>query len=382
MCNNLHIYFPSHFQYESRILKETNSILNKTMVDHIYIAAFWKNGLLENEAIDSNRSVIRLKTGFFDNKSSKLAKIYQFLIASFKLILRFKSLKINVVNCHSLSILPLGVILKYFFGIKLIYDPHELETEKNGLSGLRKRLFKITERLLISKVDATIVVCKPIGDWYRDSYNLKNIYVVRNMPLRLDLNTIPLFDLKIEFSIPKDHILFLYQGLLTPGRGVEKTLNLFQRLDKKRHILFMGYGDMEPMIRKYANEFENIHFKPAVKPHEIMSYTSSADIGIFVPDNSCLSYYLSLPNKYFEYIIAEVPLIVNNWPCLKEWINEYDIGWLVEEDLLNYDMLFNNISLDEIKEKRANMKIAKENVGWELDEHAYEDLYNGLIKYE
>lgn len=75
----------------------------------------------------------------------------------------------------------------------------------------------------------------------------------------------------------------------------------------------MGYGALQDEIINITKVYKNIFFQPAV-PHNIPDYTSSADVGIssLVDLSSCLSYYYSLPNKIFEYLMAELPIIVPN----------------------------------------------------------------------
>ncbi len=53
-----HLY-QSTFRNESRILKETRSLVDSGIADHCYIAAMWEPGLLEYEELDPERHVIR-----------------------------------------------------------------------------------------------------------------------------------------------------------------------------------------------------------------------------------------------------------------------------------------------------------------------------------
>ena len=71
-------------------------------------------------------------------------------------------------------------ILKFLFNTKIIYDCHEIETEKFGLSPLRKLIVKITEFIFIYYVDLVLVVAPSIENWYRKKYKLKNIITILN----------------------------------------------------------------------------------------------------------------------------------------------------------------------------------------------------------
>ena len=55
----------------------------------------------------------------------------------------FKSLAVKpkVIHCHDTLVLPLGVLLKIMFRAKLVYDAHELESDRSGIT---KSLSKLT----------------------------------------------------------------------------------------------------------------------------------------------------------------------------------------------------------------------------------------------
>jgi len=46
--------------------------------------------------------------------------------------------------------------------------------------------------------------------------------------------------------------------------------------------------------------------------------TASVDIGVSLIENLSTSYYYALPNKLFEYIMADVPVVVSNLPQMKK----------------------------------------------------------------
>ena len=321
--NNLHIY-PSAFKYESRILKETKTLVDSGLFEKIFIAAVWEKGLKVYEKLDGKREVWRipLKTSKLHPHllppqpphllSSPLGgeegkergrnedggffwKVLKHLEWMTRIFFRYRRKSIKFINCHTLSSLPLGVLFKIFAKSKLIYDAHELETEKEGWVGLRRVIAKILERILIPYVDSVIVTNDSREKWYKNQYHLKEINVIKNVPYRetrisRDSNVLlsgiskfpPTYllpprggdggegyNLKERFKIENDEILFIYQGVLGSGRGIKILLNVFSKIEEKKHIVFMGYGDLENTVKEYENKFSNIHFQPAVKPETL-----------------------------------------------------------------------------------------------------------------
>ena len=108
-------------------------------------------------------------------------------------------------NCHSLNCLFIGVILKIIRGVKLIYDTHELETERNGLTGIKKVFSKKIEKYCIGYCDHIFVVGDKINRWYKNHYKLKNniittIFNFPNLINQVKLNQL-ILGLKIKYQI-------------------------------------------------------------------------------------------------------------------------------------------------------------------------------------
>jgi hypothetical protein len=126
-----------------------------------------------------------------------------------------------------LELLPLGYLLKFIYGAKLIYDTHELETEKSNLTGLRKKLSKWLEYLLIKKVDHIFVVSEHIADWYEKTYNITRPTILFNAPQVAHVKKTNYF--RDTFHLRDDQIIVLYQGGLAAGRGVNILFDAFKK---------------------------------------------------------------------------------------------------------------------------------------------------------
>lgn len=365
---NLHIY-PSAFKHESRILKETKSIIDLGLADKIVIVAVWEEGLPEREQIDEKREVWRVKLPAKPAKRTIFSEASRYIRLMRKIYKEYKGSSVTHINCHSLAVLPIGVLFKRRKkGITLIYDAHELETLRNGLYGARQKFSALLEKVLIGFVDELIVVSESIAEWYRKTYRLKKVHVVRNVPYRENIPVKRSPILKEKFGIKGDEILFIYQGLIAKGRGIELLINTFSRAGTDKHLVIMGYGPMEEEVKAAALKYPNIHFHEAVKQHEIIEYTSGADIGLSIIENTCLSYYYCLPNKVFEYLMCGLPLVVSNFPDMSQLVDRYKCGWKVEvssEELLE---LVNEIKSEEVKEKKNNALNAREHLGWHIEE--------------
>jgi hypothetical protein len=378
---NIHCFL-SPMLNESRVLKETNSLIKLGLVHEIKILGYWEKGLKIKEKIDENREIIRVTTFLkklsikilFLRKIAALIGIFQINFKFLYYIFKYKS---DFISCHNLLLLPVCVLGKILTGAKLIYVPHELETEKTGLKGWVKNFSSFVERTFFDFVDKTIVVCEPIAEWYRKTYSSNQIYVLRNVPYNpfLEKSLQRSRKLRDEFQIPDNHIIFIYQGILDSARGVKEILDAFAKVNKDRHIVFMGFGDMESLITKMASDFPNIHFKAAVPIHQIIEYTSSADVGIiYLPFEVSISYKYSMPNKFFEYLMGGLSVAVSkNLEYLSNTIIENDLGWVLDYENNPFEKFINEFDMNKIKYKEISRFAG--NSGWQLEDKILKQIY-------
>ena len=378
----------NNFKNDSRVLKE-NISLQKAGYD-VKVVALWEEGFEEFENIH-NISVHRIKLASKNWSKNKFIQLFKYFEFMYKVIKKYK--KANIIHCNDLNTLPIGVIVKKFFNrnIKIVYDAHEYETEINGLTGIQKKLTKLLEKSLIKYADRVITVSDSIANEYVKLYGIKKPALVLNTPHYKEIEKKDIF--RETFNIDKDKTIFLYQGGLSSGRGIEillETFKLFKgegRREKGEEnsiqpcIVFMGYGELENLIKEYSKKYNNIYFHPAVSPDILLDYTSSADFGISTIEDSCLSYRYCLPNKMFEYLMAEIPVIVSNLPEMKRLVEKNRVGVVAQENTPQglKEAILKAITMDK-KELQSNIQKIKQSFNWEEQEKVLLDVYKELMK--
>jgi glycosyltransferase involved in cell wall biosynthesis len=375
---NVHLY-QSTFKHESRILKITQSLAKAKLFEDILVIARGDGELPGREAIDANRDVQRLPASLW-RFSKSLGLLEWLLRASWHLL----QARPACVNCHSLATLPVGVMAKWMLHARLIYDTHELETETAALRGIRKRFYKLVERLLIRYVDEVVVVGAAIANWYKNEYGLRNVHVVRNfpdVPLEPDPGSLIL---KQSLSIPADDVLFLYQGIVGSGRGIELLLRVFQNAPRGKHLVFIGYGPWLPAVRRAADSCNQIHFVPAVPPAELLRWTAGADVGLSVFENTSLSNFYCVPNKVFEYLACGLPVIVSDFPEMSKFVSDTRCGWTVSVDEVSLQNLVAGITRDALNSKAEQARKHRFNYRWQSEEptliRVYQTINGGTLE--
>ena len=369
---NVHIY-PSNMTNESRIFKESKFISKNCDFEKIILLGIWEGGLNKDELYENNIYIKRVS--LLNIKKRSILYLYYFMRMIVFIVLH----RPKMINIHTLELLPLTVIAK-ILKIKIIYDAHELETEKENLKGFRKKISKMIERVFIGFVDKVIVVGESIADEYKKMYpKVDRPFVVLNTPNYTVTQKNDLF--RGKFNIDKEKIVFLYQGALSKGRGVDLLLESFvKRKDDEVVIVFMGFGRLEEDIKTASKENNNIFFHSAVAPDIVLDYTSSADFGMHMIKNTCLNHYYCLPNKLFEYANAGLPVVVSNMKEMKELVEKYDMGVVVKDNKIESinNAIDKILDLDIERMKQNSRRCAEEN-SWNVQEKILKKVYQGMV---
>ncbi|NOY05903.1 MAG: glycosyltransferase family 4 protein [Chlorobi bacterium] len=206
------------------------------------------------------------------------------------------------------------------------YDSRELYSDLSTLQGkpLRRAFWRTVEKKYGRRARVVTTVNASIADILRGRF--RRVDVIRNYPLPVRYERDEAF--RKRCGVPPGRFLLLSQGGLQKGRGAFVILDALQsRVDAS--VVFLGDGPLKGEITAYAEILgmsERVSLLPAVPLRDLPACTASADVGLCVIENLGRSYYLSLPNKLFEYIMAGVPVVASDFPELGAVIQEEGVG--------------------------------------------------------
>ena len=110
--------------------------------------------------------------------------------------------------------------------------------------------------------------------------------------------------------------VILYQGGIIPERNIDNLIRGFVRLNPPdAHLIFLGPASPVYLkkLKKEAGDLldRKIHFLKAVPREELLKYTASADFGVIPYKVIDLNTKFCMPNKFFEFIQAGLPILSN-----------------------------------------------------------------------
>jgi glycosyltransferase involved in cell wall biosynthesis len=118
--------------------------------------------------------------------------------------------------------------------------------------------------------------------------------------------------------------------------------------------------------------------KDNIPASQILKYTTKSFLGMSIIENLSKSYYLSLPNKIFEYIHAGVPVISSNFPEPQKILTRFNVGELVnpedKQEILNkIKFLIDNPNI--YNTYKQNCINARDTLNWENQEPKFLELF-------
>ncbi len=290
--------------------------------------------------------------------------------------------RVNILLANDLDTLLANyfayIFKKYIFRQKvfLIYDSHEYFTEVPELNGrtFAKNAWLFIEKIILPKIKYAYTVCQSIADEYQNKYGIE-MQIIRNFPLCIDKNFENIARqkaraLKQSFNNRK---IILYQGALNIGRGLEEAV-LSMQFVKHAVLLIIGEGDIEKELKNIVHEYKlnkKVYFTGKIPLEELNSFTKIADIGLVLQKDLSLSYRYVLPNRLFDYLQAEVPVLASRLPEIEQVVNKTKSGILIEQItpqliaekinyLLNSPQILNNF--------KENARKVKNEYCWEKEE--------------
>ncbi len=322
------------------------------------------------------RSGLRLKYGFGSwlwNISSLL--LWQWQSCRHALVLN-KERRLDVIHCHDLDTLAIGMRLKRKLKIPLVYDAHEIYGHMLARSAPRwivGMLYRLEKRL-VGKADRLINVAESQRGYFES---------ISDRPITMIMNCKPLQ--RTEYSPPDDgEMTVLYIGGLWPSRMILGLVAAVKDMPGVR-CLIGGYGrpgDVQA-IEEECRRTSNVTFMGRVPLDRVIPMTMKADVVFCMFDPADPNNVTGSPNKLFEAMVCGRPIICTKGTHSGDVTEQEEVGLAVE---YNVEALREGIIKlrdgPALRERlgRNALKAAINRYNWKNEEQKLLALYEGLAK--
>ena len=292
---------------------------------------------------------------------------------NFRIFLLLFFSKKDILLSNDLDSLFANYAISVLQNKKLVYDSHELFPEIPELvhRPFVKKFWTSLEKLVLPKLKNTYTVCKSIADYYNERY-ATNFKIVRNLPTlkKVEVGKLP-------FSTDGKKII-IYQGALNIGRGLELMIDAMEYLENYL-LIIAGNGDIYTDLKersKNKSVQDKVHFLGKLLPSELQKITPLADIGLSLEEDLGLNYRYALPNKIFDYIQAEIPILVSDLAEMKQIVTKYKVGEIIQ--LRTPKALAAQIQKILKNEYSESILKAKQELTWDHEKITLQNIFKNL----
>lgn len=205
---------------------------------------------------------------------------------------------------------------------KRVYDAHELFCEMDEIV-TRPRVYKVwkaIEKMCVPQFPIGYTIGEFYAQEFQKEYGVQ-YQVVRNATVLQPITT----------TTPAEKYI-LYQGAVNEGRSFETLIPAMQEIDA--NLIVCGEGNFFEQAKALAAECQvtsKIQFKGYIEPAFLKKYTQEAYVGITLFTDRGKSNYLSLANRFFDYMHAGVPQLCMKYPEYEKINSEYEVAILLDE---------------------------------------------------
>jgi len=309
---------------------------------------------------------ISLKTNFGSplKRAFKMRKFFQ------EALKYLKSFKPDIIYVQGLDML--SIACKYAKDGRIFYEIADLNTllvdkQKSIIRKVASRYLRRQERRLIKRIDTLVITSLQYYDaYYQGLISKDKVLCIPNIP-----------DLQYFVNYHKKNYGKFRVGYIGSVRYEEQLKML---IDASKiagiEVLIAGY-DYLGEIKTYAQGREYVNYHgPYDYKQEVASLYSQVDLIYAVYDNQKTNVGVAIPNRLYEAIFCELPIIVSKGTYLADYvlslgvglaIDSHDLGGLVlvlsslKEKNDEYQYLVNNCrkSKDLIDIKKYNSELIK-----------------------
>ena len=304
---------------------------------------------------------------------------------SFNLTFFFRGLfiKADIIVANDLDTLLPCFILSKLKKCDLVYDSHEYFTESAGLIGkhYKKKVWEAIEKWIFPKLNSIITVNETIANIYLQKYGRK-IHIVKNIPpLLLPKKIKSKEDLGINST---SKTIVLQGGFIDKDRGGIELIQAMQFIKSDIQLVVIGAGQEIPLMKSLTTDLNlsnKVLFIPKIPSDELIQFTLNADLGISIDKATNLNYKFSLPNKLFDYMRSEVPILISNLPELIKIHEKYPFGLILHSHDPKHiaSKIEASLNSPDYLEWKKNLAIASKEYTWENELKVLHQVYDELL---
>lgn len=337
-----HIIKTGVLQRDGRLLKWIESLNNHGIKSKVFI--------LENENTISKgykdgveiESTYLISRKFFSSGKGFFLKVPEFTMRTFSFLRRSNP---GVFVFHDMQHYLALFILSFCRKNKkqIVWDMHELPHSVFFKTSITKNILK----RILENSDLLVYTNKERRDYIHSKlqYKEKSYAILNNYPdndyFKINRNKKP----AILNILREDKPYILWLGAANTARNFSPFLKVFEdNIDKYNLVILGGVEDTyKQKIEKYQKQ--GFVFNSFVKQDEMINYIDNALLSVVLYNNKSPNNFYCEPNRLYQLISRNIPLVVGHNPTMKRLVEELDCGVVLKDDGSDYESLSEGVQI-------------------------------------
>ncbi|WP_170481093.1 glycosyltransferase family 4 protein [Ruegeria arenilitoris] len=314
----------------------------------------------------------------FINRSAELIKPYVVDFAP------------DILHTHDMFGLGVGAMLiRKLLTSKVsprwLHDCHEYTLGASNIpQGLHSYAVKQHEQF-IREPDKLTTVSDGIADYLIENDTLsERPEVILNVPVASPTLDPDISDIRSAIGVPLDQDLIVYSGsIASPQRGVATLIEAMRHMEGVHVAITTNRPKSFEELRDLAKNLgvdSRLHMHDYVPVDQIARFLRTADLGCH-PIRRYPNSEVALPNKLFDYLHADLPVVVSDVETMSQFVRRHNVGEVFTSgDAVDLAEKCKCVLRDNTSYRESITADFKAEFSWEAQHKKIEKIYRDLLE--
>lgn len=218
-------------------------------------------------------------------------------------------------------------------------------------------IFRCLDKLMIRRSDLCVMTSGGFFKYLYPQGTKKRIEIIPNK-VNSQISTMLFNEQKNDICVSK--LSFAYVGAFRYPNTIFRFARVIGEKFPNHTFHFFGDSIYTPEVKSLSNQYTNvIYHGPFRNPEDLVNIYNKIDIVVAAYDTKDINEQIAEPNKLYEALYFNKPIIVSPKTFLAEQVKKYDCGYSIDctndENIISFVDNINQTNVEKIKNTIAKL---------------------------